>query len=132
MSGNEKKRIKIVPIISNSSESKNIKLEDKQENPTVQDQSDNNAVKAKEKRMNFQCTICERFFHSSVAVIQHLMRVHNIAGKTDLPYRHLLDRFGELKRNDIRFNVPKNLKTYTRKPVIKQDIKEEPEFIVPD
>lgn len=132
MSGNEKKRITIIPIISNFSGKKNIKSEDTQENKTVQDQFKNTV---KKKKLNFQCKICERLFITSSLIQKHLMRVHFIIENTNLHYRHILDWSGELKLNDkdeIRFKVSKNLKTYTRKPIVNQDIKEEPEFIVPD
>lgn len=130
MSENINKRIKIIPI---NSERKTIKLEN-----TVEQ---NISVKTKKSKKNFQCILCERNFLSLISFKKHLMRIHKIdkiennlqnyyIWVNDEENHHAVDS----RVDSMRFNVPRNLKTYTRKPkpIIKQEIKDEPEFILPD
>lgn len=122
MSENENKQIKLIPIIG---ERKTINLEEKKEIETVRNKS----------KFQFQCIICERFFTLKTVVENHLRRIHKIENeaKSLEYYIHCKEILKEnLNAVDpMRFNVTRNLKTYSR-PIIKQEIKIEPEMILPD
>lgn len=89
---------------------------------------------------SFQCSECDKGFHKKAGLLNHQIKMHNYEHTTQAT-RCINESLQNLSKNystqlavkeELKLNIPSNLRTYTRTkpPVLK--IKEEPEFIVPD
>lgn len=114
---------------------KNKKLKRQLKKPKAQKATENII-----EELNFQCSECDKAFHTIVRLSNHQQRFHN-AEHSNKATRGINESLESLSKNystqlavqeELKLNIPSNLRTYTRKkpPVLK--IKEEPEFIVPD
>lgn len=83
-----------------------------------------------------QCDKCHKRFRSFSTLKNHQIRIHNYNQVCiSETYGYKTESWTEIAEKEIKVNVTKNLRTYTRsskrkiEPVV---VKEEPEYIIPD
>lgn len=83
-----------------------------------------------------QCDKCPKRFRSFSTLKNHQIRIHNYNQVCiSETYGYKTERWTKMADKEIKVNVTENLRTYTRssKPkMVPVEIKEEPEFIIPD
>lgn len=143
MSAKKNKKVKVVPIIKiEKSESENDNHEcilcDNKAFPNLKKYNQHIYNCHNSKTFKFECPICERRFISKTVLDKHQIRIHswnmNVSSDNYKQRREIFD-----ENEEVKFKIPKNLKTYTKKPnpkknmiKIKEETQEETEFILPD